>query len=555
MSKTKRNFISFHAVAAKTVDGERAVKGFVSMNNVDRSQDIVTPESFNLKRFMANPQMLLDHKFFKDEQGNDRSVGLVKQAAVAKLLDIGSDEEFGVFDEAGNQIDTLSKERVPEATSGSRGLFVRAVVTLDKVWEMVKSGELNSFSWRGFARMANVVVAGVERLVTHSIDLMEVSLVHIPDNFSSTFEIAKSVEGVTDLAKFSGDVQQLVVQRVLFSADVFSDEEAKSWLDRHGFGNNEIEKVEGEFSSTQVPLDSFDKEMMLSMQVATGVQVIVGQQKTNEKSLTFFQNNGNFTAKDHFALLASLLLEANLKAQTTPEDEMAKQAKKTDATPAPEKGADAVTDETTPVEETVKTTEETPKTETPKTEEPKTDEAPAATVKGLEALDTEQLAKLLVLLKAAKSIDDEAFTTVPEEGSDIHAVLVQLAETMGAAKSVDVNNFEEMASALSSKTAELVLAGVDEKLSAFDSRLEEVAKGIASTDTEKQSEEKVETEAGEVSDFQKALSLQMGNVTDALKAMSKTVASPSTEREEAAPEGGEKSLNEVFGGGNWPFRG
>jgi len=270
----------FHSCLQKSEGDASIVKGFASMNSPDREEDLIPPEAFNIKQFMANPQLMINHDFTFDEKGNQRTVGKVLFATVAKVTDAG--DYWDVVElESGNTVDTLSKERLPDGVSGMRGLFVRAQVEFPDAQRMVESKELNSFSWRGLVRMARVVVNGIENLVAHSIDLMEVSLVHIPANYNATFELAKSLQGESTQSKTksSSDSPPLDVLALSFSTDIFTEESAAEWLKNNGF---EILPLSNTGSELQYRMSDteFAVADTLSFQYGKGIQVIVAKEKS-----------------------------------------------------------------------------------------------------------------------------------------------------------------------------------------------------------------------------------------------------------------------------------
>ena len=277
----------FKGCLQKSEGSSSIVKGFASMNSPDREEDLIPPEAFNIPQFMANPQLMINHDFTYDEKGNQRTVGKIIFAAVAKVNDAG--KEWDVIELAtGEKVDTLSKDRLPEGVSGMRGLFVRASVEYPDAQEMVQSGELNSFSWRGIVRAATVVVNGVKRVIASAIDLMEVSLVHIPANYNATFEMAKSFEKgfgdeTTKNLMASDEDTPLSIVSVRFSSDVFSEESAKEWLESNGFELSALSS-EGDELHYRVSDQEYDVLDTLSFQYGKGIQVLVAKEKSYVES-------------------------------------------------------------------------------------------------------------------------------------------------------------------------------------------------------------------------------------------------------------------------------
>lgn len=282
-----QTLFNFHAVMEKSIDAEGMVKGFVSVNNPDRSDDLVPPESFNLSRYRANPQLLVDHKLWKTSDGNCVPAGSVVEAKTAKVADGEDPDRWAVLAEDGSKIDSISKLRTPDLRPGLRGLWVKARVTQPGVWDMVKAGQLNAFSWRGMAKLAKAVVGNVERVITKEIDLWECSLVYIPDQFAAMFEVSKGVRGGTDLmSKAPAELQTLPVCKLLFASKFFDQTTARDWLKSHGLVETDFTLKDGEFVSMQEGEDTFDAERMFSLSLGAGVTAVVGQQLECAKTLS-----------------------------------------------------------------------------------------------------------------------------------------------------------------------------------------------------------------------------------------------------------------------------
>jgi len=91
---TTRELLNLAAPVILVTGTEQRVKGFASVESIDRSKDLVAPEEFNIEQFMAAPTLLVNHRFWKDPMDNEISVGVPEQLFVAKLADIGSDEDW-----------------------------------------------------------------------------------------------------------------------------------------------------------------------------------------------------------------------------------------------------------------------------------------------------------------------------------------------------------------------------------------------------------------------------------------------------------------------------
>lgn len=161
------------------------VKGFASMAGLDRDGDRIEPGLFDLRTFLANPQLWIDHHKWKRPDGNEVNVGVVTSAVVAVAE--RADKTYDIRHlSSGKLIETLEDTGDLLIRSGDRGLWVTADVMEKPVADLVKEKRLNAFSWQGRVRRD-------DKGRLKKIDLMEVSLVHIPANARALFMLDKSL--------------------------------------------------------------------------------------------------------------------------------------------------------------------------------------------------------------------------------------------------------------------------------------------------------------------------------------------------------------------------
>lgn len=137
-------------------DGTRRISGYANASTLDRSNEIVDPEAFksSLDKYMENPIVFYNHDW-------DEAIGKVISASInasGLLVDI-------------------------EIGSG----FEPA----DSVWAQIEQGILKSFSI-GFRPLLVEVDEYNEALVIKDMELYEVSVVTIPMNRESLFEITSN---------------------------------------------------------------------------------------------------------------------------------------------------------------------------------------------------------------------------------------------------------------------------------------------------------------------------------------------------------------------------
>jgi len=346
----EKSYFNFHAALEKSSASNHVVKGFVSLNNSDRSKDFISPEAFDLERFRVNPQLMYNHTFWKDASGNDHTIGNVEFVEVATVKEIKNKKNWGIFNDSGNQIDVFSKERGPDLYHGMRGLWAKARVNIDEVWEQVESGELNTFSWKGMVSFAKTLIGDVTHYITKAIDIHEASLVFVPDNFAATFEVAKGVQYGTDLVSKDSEMEDyelLHVYEMFFNSEFFaSDVEVKSWLDSKRMNYTKIEKKDGGYV-VNISKDVYEGEF-LSLGISAGIQVKVKKAEESSIKLSELNKFFNLLNKGEYDM-------ENKKKKTEKELEKSKEVTEKVET---EKKSDEVVKDTEVVPEPV----ETPKT-------------------------------------------------------------------------------------------------------------------------------------------------------------------------------------------------
>lgn len=174
---------------ATTEKGTREIRGFVSTLNMDRHGDTIDPALFDIKTFLKNPQVFVDHMPWVTANGNAISVGVVNSLIPAKAEKNDKSGYNIVSIEDDSVVDTIPEEEAGIVEDGTRGLWGVLTIMEKDVITLINDGRLNAFSWRGDL---------VETRFGKSIDLMEVSLVFIPANASALFMVTKSVSKNND---------------------------------------------------------------------------------------------------------------------------------------------------------------------------------------------------------------------------------------------------------------------------------------------------------------------------------------------------------------------
>ena len=171
----------------KAVGVELFVKGFASIEGIDRHGEMIPAEAFDVRAFMANPQLWYNHDLFQNEKGMAVPIGIVDSMYCVKAVETGN-EQFKLVDTAtGNMIDEVANADGYLLKNGDRGLWVVAKVIEPEVIALVEDHRLNAFSWSGaLLRRPDGKVA--------RIDIREVSLVFLPANARALFTIGKDMK-------------------------------------------------------------------------------------------------------------------------------------------------------------------------------------------------------------------------------------------------------------------------------------------------------------------------------------------------------------------------
>lgn len=286
---------AFVPIVHQDVEEGVKVKGFASVETVDRAEELVPSNEFNVDQFMASPTLLVNHQYWMDANGNRVAVGRPLSVFAAKLQKGKSEDNWDVVNvKTRDVITTYPKQKVPNLKAGDRGLFVEAIVTEPDVAERVRRGEYGSFSWRGLSTVDYVVKGdNTVQKVLKNIDLYEISLANVPENPDSTFIISKSVDTEEDLI--------LSVVR-LDKSRFESSGQASEYLKTHNLETDNVREDSEAFFALQRPQRDFDLGKLQSVKIAGGVTFICGPLKKREYAYEIVQNMGEEDASKVFSL-------------------------------------------------------------------------------------------------------------------------------------------------------------------------------------------------------------------------------------------------------------
>jgi len=209
--RTKRRFeavfrfATIHRKDERKDEGPHRIEGFVSIEGEDRQGDDIDPGVFNIEQFMARPTVYYEHKPWKTEEGNEVPVGHPEDMSIGIAHAIPDDDSsWLVTTENGTPLGVIEKRLNPGVKDGTRGLWVKVHITVDKVWEMIERGDVNAFSWYGEAEREEDTGEWL------SVDMMEISPVMIGAHPIAGFSIAKAIaisegKAVPDIELLSKD--------------------------------------------------------------------------------------------------------------------------------------------------------------------------------------------------------------------------------------------------------------------------------------------------------------------------------------------------------------
>jgi hypothetical protein len=205
-----------------------SIKGFASVEMIDRQNEIVDPMAFNTETFLNDGTVFVNHRPWVDNRGNQVRVGRVTQLVPAYID--GEDGDNWLVNDLRTKsfVSEFPKNKVPEMSLGSRGIFAFVEITQPEVAELVRRGEFSHFSWRGLSKKS-LEFNGSERVYRIvKADLWELSIVNVPVVNQASFVTSKSVD-------------DLYLNQVLLPKAEFSSlESVKSFLEARDLDSSNL---------------------------------------------------------------------------------------------------------------------------------------------------------------------------------------------------------------------------------------------------------------------------------------------------------------------------
>ena len=421
---------------------EVRIKGFVSLDVVDRQGEIAPPDEFDINKFMASPSVLVDHQPWRDSRGNPVSAGYPESLHVVTVKKNRDDSSvYNIYDEkTKNVVTTYPKAKLPDISPGTRGLFVFLRVTDPDVASRVRRGEYAGISWVGVTKekyRLNEKTSKVEKVLT-DIDLMEISItVRGPAVPQANFVMS----GKTAYAIRLDGLQHP------------TEETARAFAKDHGFEELPLIKTDNSFFIKFDEPSNFNMERAEAVKCATGctvllappledsVQVLKEQalklsSKTQEAEMS---EQGSATAVESPSVDSSVMDALQQVAKSTEEltaklgDFSSSQAEQREQLDALKQQVSELTAKTAAFEERLATADEEATTEEASTEEASTEEVPAeGATETVEAMKTafaevtNQFTAALQNVIPSVSHRDEELSQKTAEKNDPNAVFDSL---------------------------------------------------------------------------------------------------------------------------------
>lgn len=265
----------FFIATPNNTDENFIIKGFVSVETPDRSNDLVKPAAFDIESYMAQPAVLVNHMLWSNKSGNRVGVGVPTGVHEVKLKTSDMPGMWSVWDVNNKkEIDTFPKDRNPNLGLGSRGLYAFIRLTDPDVIQMVKSGELSGFSWRGMSKPTYVhdtKTNSTYKSYSH-IDLLEITLATAPNNRASSFIVAKDA-----------------VHSYQFDKSLYTTEQVQRHLTMDRVSGFTIVSDESKIYAYDMSRE-FDEDGLLVVKMADGANLIVGKPNQSSATLTLTED-------------------------------------------------------------------------------------------------------------------------------------------------------------------------------------------------------------------------------------------------------------------------
>lgn len=261
------------------------ISGVANQNAVDRMDERLEPSGVDIDNFMKNPVLLIDHLYLTRATVGDVKEVMPEHDGVKFLAKIG-DPNAAPLTETQREIRSLVAQKLLQTVS------VGFIPHKIRAPEFDADGKL------------------VEPAVILQWELLELSIVAVPANPGSTFEMRNITQrfyrslgfpsnktNKTDGPKLtsSDDIlknktnsfskQSAEVQTLIFSKEVFSEQEAVDWAKEHDFKADKVDETDDSYRLRQRSPEDFQDESFRTIELDDGIKAVVGRLKDEDKSV------------------------------------------------------------------------------------------------------------------------------------------------------------------------------------------------------------------------------------------------------------------------------
>lgn len=263
-------------------DDRVEIYGIANANIVDRYDERLAPEGVITTDFNKNPVLLVDHMY-------------ATRAVVGRVTNITPEHDGVKFEGfVGDPGAVGGIQNLTEVQRDTRSLVAQGLVQTVSVGFIPKKIRAPAYDDNGQL---------VEPAVIEQWQLLELSIVAIPANAGSTFEMkqyayALSLNDTADGNVKSGNTELTMppssvkngdtnndlkgekgteVQTLIFDKEKFEKEECIDWAKEHGYKADKVDDADGTYRLRQRDPKDFDQDTFKTIELTEGVEAVVGR--------------------------------------------------------------------------------------------------------------------------------------------------------------------------------------------------------------------------------------------------------------------------------------
>jgi hypothetical protein len=249
------------------------IAGVANANIVDRVQERLDPVGLDIQNYLKNRQLLAHHSYY-------HPVGQVEDLMV---------QEDGVHFTA--WIGDPAKGELTDMQREIRSLAAQGILRTVSVGFIPKKIKAPLFGENGELQ---------EPAVIEQWELLELSIVAVPCNQDSVFEVRDFSNGISNakvitdttndesLNNFLIDLKNTLaqdsteVQTLIFSKSDFTKDEVLAWAKDHKLGADKIDETEDSYRVRQKDPNDFEPDSFRTIDITKGVKAVIGKPKAKD---------------------------------------------------------------------------------------------------------------------------------------------------------------------------------------------------------------------------------------------------------------------------------